>query len=948
MSYCRHSNRIQIVRILLSAAFVLPVFSQTEVTLRQTPSGPGITVNGETVAARMFWGMPGFGEIHAHHNWSEHSFQFTASFAASATLHFRFGTVPGEVRLKDIRLTAIDTGQEVLPSGNVASAEQFSSTWNIWPPDDRNTVGHVSFSDSAAVITLTSPPDGNWPDFHLWSDIAVLEAGTRYRCTFRTTAMPDRNITPTVYHAHNGWTPIGGPPGPFLRQVALARDAGIRFISFIIANCWSPSGEEPDWRHIDAVCQPILDIHPRALLVPRVSLDAPLWWIEDHPDALMVFEDGSRGDKAAVSHREYRTDAAAHLERLCRYLMHRYPDNFAGIHPCGQNTGEWFYEDAWGSKLSGYDPATAEAWRNRPEGGAAVPAAVQRRTAVRRLLLDPVLQKDVIQFNMFLQEEMADFITTLAAAARSGTGGKKLTFFFYGYEYEFGALCNGPAASGHYGLARVLECPDIDVLCGPLSYRDRGVPGTGPVMAPVESILHAGKLWWNEDDTRTYLNANATDHAAYGGLATAAQTKSVLMRNTAQASIRGLGTWLMDHGAGTPGGWLDDPFLWEVMPETVPLDAAMRERGHPFTPEIAVITDESSLLHLAGGNPVIGSGLISDTRAVMGRCGAPYGQYLLPDVLTGYVQAKLQIFLAVWALTDGQREQLRSSRVPGGTRVWCWAPGFLSPDGADTGIMKNVTGFTHQYTNPATAAVIPTDRGQSLGLTESWGATTGIHPLFTVNAVDSEVLAVYSNGDPAVAVRTNGNGADVFVGTPQLTTELIRTLAVFAGVHQFTGRDAAIWSSDNVASVHALEDGVLNFQTGCENLIQDGISDQPLGPGPEISLEMNRGETYILKWQPDAYTECALNPGRIKLLPNFPNPFNPLTTIVFMVPDTRTVSLTVFDLKGRLIDTVLHSETLQAGYHSIPWDAGSLPAGIYMCRLEAGRSTQTGKMVLIK
>ena len=40
-----------------------------------------------------------------------------------------------------------------------------------------------------------------------------------------------------------------------------------------------------------------------------------------------------------------------------------FPDHFAGIHPCGQNTGEWFYEGSWERPLSGYDPATREAFR---------------------------------------------------------------------------------------------------------------------------------------------------------------------------------------------------------------------------------------------------------------------------------------------------------------------------------------------------------------------------------------------------------------------------------------------------------------------------------------------------------------------------------------------------------------------------------------------------------
>ena len=62
---------------------------------------------------------------------------------------------------------------------------------------------------------------------------------------------------------------------------------------------------------------------------------------------------------------------------------------------------------------------------------------------------------------------MADCVCYLARAAREASGGRRLVVFFYGYVFEFGAIHNGPATSGHYALRRVLDCPDIDVLCSP-------------------------------------------------------------------------------------------------------------------------------------------------------------------------------------------------------------------------------------------------------------------------------------------------------------------------------------------------------------------------------------------------------------------------------------------------------------------------------------------------
>ena len=94
------------------------------------------------------------------------------------------------------------------------------------------------------------------------------------------------------------------------------------------------------------------------------------------------------------------------------------------------------------------------------------------------MLRDPVAERPVIDFTEFQQQAMADCVCHLAHAVREATHGRKLVVFFFGYVFEFGAIANGPGTSGHYALRRVLDCPDIDVLCSPISYFDRG-PASG-------------------------------------------------------------------------------------------------------------------------------------------------------------------------------------------------------------------------------------------------------------------------------------------------------------------------------------------------------------------------------------------------------------------------------------------------------------------------------------
>ncbi len=841
--------------LLIALLGVMPMPSVAEVVVRvqPTPGGPQIHVDGRPVVPRWFFGSVRGGSVRAEAEWSEQSFEFTpiAPVEGGGTLHFRFGQQPGEVWLADVRVVDAETGEDVLPAGSFATQEAFARLWNLWPPGEANTVGRVRVEDGALHVTLSDPPAGaTWPDFHLHSSIGLsFAAGRAYRCSFRARAAPARRVAPALYRVEGGvWHPLGGPPGPFLEQVAIARDAGVDFVSFGTPNCWGPPEAEPDFTAFDELCAQIIAVNPEALLVPRVSANAPAWWLEAHPEARMVYEGDRPGRFASVSSRQYRADAAEYIERLSRHLSERFPEHFAGIHPCGQNTGEWFYEASWEAPLSGYDPATLTAWREwlaaRGVAGAAeaqVPAAAARHAAPLGLLRDPVRERMLIEFNRFQQAEMAQMVLALAAAARRGTDGRKLVVFFYGYHYEFGALPNGAAVAGHYGLADVLASGDIDILCSPISYGDRQWPGTAPCMSPAESIRDAGIMWLNEDDTRTYL-AGTTD---YGGLADLQQTRDVMLRNTAQAALRGFATWWMD----LPGlGWFADPAIWEELVRLRPVDEAMLVRERPFTPGIAAIVGEDSVCHLAAGGNAVSRPLVYQARWALGRCGAPYGQYMLRDAVEGTVPARLQIYLAAWALTRAERERLRASRVPGVTRVWCYAPGWLTEDGADLQAMDELTGFICRQVSLDTAQVTPTPAGAALGVTDAWGPQAGIAPLFAVEATPDETLAEWADGSPAVALRRAEDGLDVFVGVPELTPALVRALARLAGVHLFTDVDASVWAAEPYLSVHAMDDGPVTIATGRDRPVVDALDGTAVGAGPRLRLEMRRGETRVLRY----------------------------------------------------------------------------------------------------
>ncbi len=80
---------------------------------------------------------------------------------------------------------------------------------------------------------------------------------------------------------------------------------------------------------------------------------------------------------------------------------------------------------------------------------------------------------------------------------------------------------------------------------------------------------------------------------------------------------------------------------------------------------------------------------------------------------------------------------------------------------------------------------------------------------------------------------------------------------------------------------------------------------------------------------------------------NYPNPFNPSTNIRFALPKESRVRLTVYDITGREIATLIN-DNLAAGVHTIEWNARDLASGIYLYRIEADNFVKVNKMILLK
>ena len=117
------------------------------------------------------------------------------------------------------------------------------------------------------------------------------------------------------------------------------------------------------------------------------------------------------------------------------------------------------------------------------------------------------------------------------------------------------------------------------------------------------------------------------------------------------------------------------------------------------------------------------------------------------------------------------------------------------------------------------------------------------------------------------------------------------------------------------------------------------FSDEQITFNPEV-------EQWILR------KSLSAVPSTFALHPAYPNPFNPVTTISFSIPNNgvktqHAASLQIYDITGKLVETLM-DEPQEPGYHTIQWNANNFSSGVYFIRLESGTYSQSQKLILLK
>ncbi|NBC64795.1 MAG: BspA family leucine-rich repeat surface protein [Bacteroidetes bacterium] len=161
--------------------------------------------------------------------------------------------------------------------------------------------------------------------------------------------------------------------------------------------------------------------------------------------------------------------------------------------------------------------------------------------------------------------------------------------------------------------------------------------------------------------------------------------------------------------------------------------------------------------------------------------------------------------------------------------------------------------------------------------------------------------------------------------------------------------DGSYWLKDNQTGegVELREGGTYRF-----GITANEVQKSSFEIGENITLNVKsestpRFELLIVTEGIDGMAALGILPESFTLEQNYPNPFNPTTVISYQLPVNSEVRLTVYDMLGRQVATLV-DDTQSAGTHSVNFDAGSLSSGVYMYRLQAGSTVLSRKLTVMK
>ena len=264
---------------------------------------------------------------------------------------------------------------------------------------------------------------------------------------------------------------------------------------------------------------------------------------------------------------------------------------------------------------------------------------------------------------------------------------------------------------------------------------------------------------------------------------------------------------------------------------------------------------------------------------------------------------------------------------------------YLSTNSGDSWSNKGLQNITAIFANGTIIYAVMANA--ILFVSTDLGSTWNTLSAPPVNALAFRASEMFV-GSPAGVFRSFNQGKHwEQISTGLAGSALLINSLVVCGTNVFAGTNLGVY--------------VLNIDDTSWTAVNTGL---PSTSGPVYHLAATDSDIYAgfsgTVWKRPisdmitAFKPPLVNtPTTFSLFQNYPNPFNPTTVISYQLPAKTIVTLTVYDMLGRLVRTLIE-EPQNVGIHSLTFNATSLSSGVYFYKLTAGSFVETKKLILIK
>lgn len=657
------------------------------------------------------------------------------------------------------------------------------------------------------------------------------------------------------------------------QELQFAFEAGVELVALLIPLPARDTGAIEAFDQIRYWTALVREMNPKVQILWRIVPAAVGDWAKQYPEAVIRYADGTLGGPSVCAERWW-----AIVQEQLAQLVSLVEREDEGAHTLGYHLdwGEWFYPESGGHDTSESALEAFREWLRRHYKGdtvslracwfdgnvsfstATIPA-FQPSAPPQKLQFAHLRREGrCIDYRRFLSEITAKRILTLAEAVKQASQSRVLVGASYGYLLEW-----RHPYSGHLAIESLLRSDSIDFLSAPITYSDRLPKGTGTFPTPVDSVHLHRKLFISEEDYRTpfgwgnVLGDPATERTLTTSepddynppLRSVEEVVQAQARSVGQALTFGFGSQWMDLWGE---GWLANPVVWENA-RTQQTLWDWRERTPQTLPDLAVIVDPGSMRYVRDGSRLLEQVVIKVRESLM-RSGISVGFYLLEDIVRReFPLTRMVLFLNAWRMSRSVRKAIeRKLQRNQRTLVWLYAGSLFKGHRDALATAREVVGLALARqpwaSTQGTQIVNPTHPiARALG-TDKIGAPEPWEPSFYVLDEDAEVIGQYiDTGLPSLVVKDFGDWRSVFIGERTLTSELIRAIAQWAGVHVWLDTNDVVHMRRPWLHIHASQSGRKRVLLPEGWSVYDPAERQTIiNNDREYSLVLQEGESRIL------------------------------------------------------------------------------------------------------